>query len=186
MVPSTYRPQWVADRIASNARRTGWTALSVLLVAAALAACGGETSEPSNLPAKAAVGTGPHHVRWLEISTPISPERWLASRGGPALIDSTDPEVVRIAALLEQAHRLYRESPRMIANRAVQVEGMLAEEKTTTSAVAVLEDLAGLAGEAGQTEGFGAISQHYVILHRSGLSRAAAVATLQHRYGQRQ
>jgi hypothetical protein len=156
------------------------------LFAAVLGACSDE--KEASAPPRAEAGqaaAAPHKVKWLELNAGLSPEQWLASRNEDRVRPETDQEVVRIGGLLDSAHRLYRESRRMIANRAVQVEGMLETAGAGETAVSILEELASLAGEVGQTEGFGAISQHYVNLRSSGHDRSAAVARLKALYGTR-
>ena len=88
-------------------------------------------------------------------------------------------------ANLATAHRLYRESERMIANRAAQLSEMLKASGVEEDADDVLADLAAVAGEIGQTEGFGAVAQMYHNLRSSGVGRAEALAALKTRYGPR-
>lgn len=149
---------------------------------AGLGGCG-EDPAPRGERREAASGTGPHTAAWLEVSSPISPAQWLVSRreAGPRPV--SDPEVRRVHALLAVAHTRYRESDRMIANRAVQLSDMLDRIGIRESATDVLDDLASLGGEVGQTEGFGAISQYYFNLRAAAVGRADALATLKSRYG---
>lgn len=122
---------------------------------------------------------------WLQPGSAATPAQWLASRkeGEPRTL--SDAEVKRIGARLQVAHRLYRESERMIANRAVQLEEMLLSLGVTESATEILDDLTAIGGEAGQTEGFGAVSQHYFNLRSNQIGRGEALATLKTRYGTR-
>ncbi len=120
---------------------------------------------------------------WLEVSAPISPAQWLASRGEEKPRPIDDPEVQRIAARLSEAHTHYRESERMIANRAVQASEMLARIGISEPAVRILDDVIGIDAELGQTEGFGAVIQHYFNLRATRVSHAEAIATLKARYG---
>ncbi len=73
----------------------------------------------------------------------------------------------------------------MIANRTVQLEAMLSTNGHRDRAVDILSDLAEVPGEVGQTEGFGAIGQHYVNLRGEGRSRDDALAELKRLYGKR-
>ena len=122
---------------------------------------------------------------WLQPGSPLTPAQWLASRNlaTPRSID--DPEVKRLAARLDQANKLYRESERMIANRTVQLEAMLHDNGIREPASGILDDLTRIAGEVGQTEGFGAVSQHYFNLRSSNMDRRQALSTLEARYGRR-
>jgi hypothetical protein len=147
--------------------------------------CGDDASvsdERAQRASTAAPG-GPHTAKWLELSSPISPAQWLVSRGEDRPRPVSDPEVRRIAEQLATAHKRYRESERMIANRSVQVEGMLNKIGFTEGAADILGDLTSIGVEVGQTEGFGAISQYYFNLRAASVSRADALATLKARYG---
>jgi hypothetical protein len=126
---------------------------------------------------------GPHKVKWLELASPISPAQWLVSRNEDRPRPTSDPEVRRVGELLATAHKRYRESERMIANRSVQVEAMLQQIGLDESAVAVLDGLTGIGGEVGQAEGYGSISQYYFNLRAASVSRTEALATLKARYG---
>lgn len=128
-------------------------------------------------------GVTSHKAKWLEPSSEISPAQWLASRNEASPRSLHDGEVQRIAALLAEAHKRYRESERMIANRSVQVEGMLQQIGYKETAIDILEDLSDIASEVGQTEGYGSISQYYFNLRASQTSRADALTTLKARYG---
>ncbi len=62
---------------------------------------------------------------WM-LKNPLTPAQWLASRGeARATKRISDAKVLEVDANLETAHRLYRESERMIANRAAQLSDML-------------------------------------------------------------
>lgn len=149
----------------------------------ALAACGEETPQSGERRHVSGDGSGAHHAKWLEVSSPISPAQWLASRGETKPRPFSDPEVQRIGGLLAAAHVRYRESERMVANRSVQVSDMLDRIGIRERATDILEDLAMIGGEVGQTEGFGSISQHYFNLRAASTSRADALETLKARYG---
>lgn len=154
----------------------------------ALLAAACSDDEPANPADKAAEKGAPsaaHREAWLQHNSKITPAQWLASRHEAELRPVNDPAVVQIAQTLDRANRLYRESERMIANRSAQLEDMLRDLKITESAVTILNDLTAVAGEIGQTEGFGAVSQHYFNLRSGNQSRDAALATLRSRYGTR-
>jgi hypothetical protein len=157
-----------------------------VLAALAASGCGDDTPRSAARDTGApAVDGAPHQARWLELSNPLSPAQWMASRGAPAPKPHHDPEVRRLVELLAAAHARYRESERMIANRAVQLSDMLRPLGIEESPGAILDDLVGVAGEIGQTEGFGAVSQHYFNLRAANLARPDALATLKARYGSR-
>lgn len=90
--------------------------------------------------------------------------------------------------MLEEAARQFRESPRMIANRAVQLEEMLSETGVTEPlelATELIEKLSFLTTNEPQAESFGALCQHYFNLRLAGLGRDEALADLKRRYGTR-
>lgn len=152
------------------------------LMGVGLSACSDDaprTSERQTTQGEAA----PHKAKWLELSSPLSPAQWLVSRGEAKPKPVSDPEVQRVSGVLANAHTRYRESERMIANRSVQLSDMLQQIGLTESAIDVLDDLANIGGEVGQTEGFGAISQYYFNLRAASVARADALATLKTRYG---
>lgn len=149
----------------------------------ALAGCGDDTPQSSERQHAISENSGAQHARWLELSSPISPAQWLTSRGEAKGRDHSDSEVQRVAMQLVEAHKRYRESERMIANRSVQVSEMLSQIGINESPVRILDDLTSIGAEVGQTEGFGAISQYYFNLRAASVSRGEAISTLQTRYG---
>jgi len=164
---------------------TACGAAVVTTAAALLTACGEDHAAVSEPQAVEADSQASHKTTWLEVESGLSPEQWLASHKEETLRTGSDPIVRRVGSLLDEAHRLYRESQRMIANRTVQIEGMLQAQGQPDDAIGILEDLSQVPGEVGQTEGFGAIGQHYVNLRGGGLDRVAALAELKRLYGKR-
>ena len=158
------------------------SALASLLLGLAVVACSEENVAPvQDVPA--AVEQQP--IKWLETSDGISPQQWLVSRRDGAVKPLSDPQVQHIKRLLDDAHKLYRESQRMIANRTVQIEEVLREQGFDDEATVILADLGNLAGEVGQTEGYGAISQHYLNMRKAGRTRDEAISDLKALYGAR-
>ncbi|MGE0024247.1 MAG: hypothetical protein AB7S70_11525 [Hyphomicrobium sp.] len=168
---------------AARSRVLGCTLLVVL--GTALSGCGDEAPTRENGERPGSQHDAPHGARWLEVSSPISPAQWLASRGAERLKPLHDPEVARIAGVLAAAHSRYRESERMIANRSAQLSEMLHARGIDESAADILDDLSVIGGEIDQTEGFGAVSQHYFNLRAGGMSRTDSLAALRTRYGSR-
>jgi hypothetical protein len=153
-----------------------------------LASCDDDAPRAQDKPAateKSAPQSAAHQEKWLQPSSKITPAQWMASRTLPEVKPLHDAEVKRIAANLDAANKVYRESERMIANRAVQVEAMLKDISVNEQAADILDGLTRVAGEIGQTEGFGAVSQHYFNLRANRIDRAEALATLTSRYGVR-
>lgn len=162
---------------------TAALALACLASAGLLAACGDEAPDREAGRTSQRDAAAAHQAPWLEVGSPLTPAQWLASRGEAAPRPVGDPEVKRVAQQLVAAHAVYRESERMIANRAAQLSDMLVPLGIRESATAILDDLTQVAGAVGQTEGFGAMSQHYFNLRAASVGRADALATLKARYG---
>jgi hypothetical protein len=154
-------------------------------IAALTSGCSEDPATVSNPESQKSTQVAAHDISWLTIDNDLSPAQWLASRNEQTLRPLSDPQVQSVKKLLDDAHRLYRESQRMIANRTVQIEVMLTAAGHKDSAIQVLQDLAGVPGEVGQTEGFGAIGQHYVNLRSEGLDREQALEKLKTLYGKR-
>lgn len=158
------------------------------LVAAAMApifiviGCSEDSPTPTH---KTEAASSSKEISWLEPGSELTPQQWLLSRREKSVRPLNSPEVLRVKKLLDAAHQLYRESSRIIANRTVQVEEALREEGFDEDAISILEDLGGIAGEVGQTEGYGALSQHYLNMRTKGLGRGEALAELKALYGKR-
>jgi|LNFM01.1.fsa_nt_gb hypothetical protein len=169
-----------------SARRTHATVCVLFAaIAAVTSGCSEDPATVSEPDAQKSTRIAAHDISWLAVDNDLSPAQWLASRNEDALRPNSDPQVQHVKTLLDNAHRLYRESQRMIANRTVQIETMLTATGQSDRAVQILKDLSEVPGEVGQTEGFGAIGQHYVTLRNEGLARDAALEQLKKLYGKR-
>jgi hypothetical protein len=82
------------------------------------------------------------------------------------------------ARMLATAGRRFREYPRMIANRAVQLEAMLAEKNMPESAPQLIEELTTVPGDTRYVESFGALCQQYFNLRTQGVERQDALKLL--------
>jgi hypothetical protein len=122
---------------------------------------------------------------WLEKHDEITPEQWLIKRAEKAGKALTEKEIETLGASLQKASHRFGESPRMIANRSAQLEAMLKDVGQNENAVTLISNLTDAVGGAGQTEGFGAICQHYFNIRKEGLSPEDAIADLRKRYGRR-
>ena len=175
------------DRLSVAAAARGSRRLALLALCAlagAAAACSDDPADARKGDKSAGVSApAPHQVKWLDLGHQISPAQWLVSRREASLRPADDPEVQRVAARLDTAHGIYRESERMIANRAAQLSDMLAPLGIEESATSLLDDLTGIANDVGMTEGFGAVTQHYFNLRSAKVSRETALADLKARYG---
>lgn len=113
------------------------------------------------------------------------PHVWLVSRMNKADADPNDPTLDQVAAMLEAASRQFLETPRMIANRAVQLEEMLAESGLAEPATSLIKALLHVVEGEPRAESFGALCQHYYNLRSAGLGRDEALADLKRRHGAR-
>jgi hypothetical protein len=118
--------------------------------------------------------------QWLDIKDKISPAVWLASREASRDVSPDDPAARTLRELLGEADRRFSEGPRMIANRAVQVEAMLAEQGVREAPRQVIEGLVSIA-ETDERAGFGETCQHYVNARVAAPTREAALELLRRR-----
>ena len=114
---------------------------------------------------------------WLDLKDRTPPEQWLASREAGEDVPSSSSGVAELRALLAQADRRYGETPRMIANRAVQLEAMLAERGIEETARRVIEGLIAV-GREDDPRNFGETAQHYFNIRVTGMSREEALLSL--------
>lgn len=114
---------------------------------------------------------------WIDIDDKVSPALWLASREAGKDVDPADPAVQSLATLLHEADLRFTEGPRMVANRSVQVQSMLAERGVRETPRAVIAGLVSIA-EVGERFGFGETCQHYVNARAAGPDQASALAAL--------
>jgi len=117
-------------------------------------------------------------IKWLDANKGITPERWLASRAAHADLTESDPKVEAMRAELNEAAERFRDPPRMIANRAVQLQGMLAAQGIDERAPELIKLLSSAALIGGPKEGFGSVCQHYFNLRQQGVGRDAALEQL--------
>lgn len=118
-------------------------------------------------------------ITWLDAGSPITPAQWLASRAAKAELPQNDPRVAAARKELGLAAHRFGDEPRMIANRAVQVENMLAEQGIHENASDIIAALVPIADKPGALQGFGTLCQQYFILRQQGFDRNAAVEHLQ-------
>jgi len=142
-------------------------------------------SEDGAAPGQTAAAPRWSEKKWLDVADEIEPEVWLVSREVDANVELGHPRLTVVRANLAVASHRFGESPRMIANRAVQLETILSETDEPEAAVRLIGRLTSVVGETGQTEGFGAVGQYYVNMRRSGVSSHAALDQLKSLYGAR-
>ena len=155
--------------------------VAVAALAAGLAACDeGPVLEETarRVPTKVEVALGADD--WLAVGDERDPGAWLAARDARRDDDATrlDVETMHYAGLLQRLTRYYHESPRMIANRIVQLRDEVPDVTTAT----LMEDFAWEAGN-GRRQTIGEVGQHYLVLRRDGMGHAAAMTALRAAYG---
>lgn len=157
-------------------------ALAVAL-AVACGACEDEAAQTHKGSSSVATVAEDERPEWLGLTEDMLPEDWLVHRrlAPRAEIASQDVEAAR--ALLVKASGQFGDNPRMIANRAAQLEAMLADKGHREDALELIETLMRAAPGSRPTGGFGQICQYYFNLRAQGLDRAHALAALSERYG---
>ncbi len=167
----------------SRSRAAAAAGLGALAAIAAVTGCDDAAGPPARVEPAA---IEPWRERtWLDLHDEIAPELWLASREAKGAVAETDPAVAALRDRLLLARDRFGETARMIANRSVQLETMLAAEGIRETAPELLEILSAVAAGPGPAEGFGAICQYYFNLRKSGAARDQALAALRERHGPR-
>lgn len=105
---------------------------------------------------------------WLDGGAEMSPQQWLVKRSRAEVIDE-QAEIDRTAELIMMATDRFGESPRMIANRAAQLEDMLLENRINETAVNLLEWFTKLPATQ-SPHSFSALCQYYYNLRTQGKS----------------
>jgi hypothetical protein len=154
---------------------------ALALVPLLFAACGEEADEtaatrPVHVALKKEIAT--FKLERLDAADHTAPELWLASREAGRDISADDPAVARHRQALAVASRRFREYPRMIANRAVQLEAMLERQNIAEPAPALIARLVAVPGDQRYVESFGALCQQYYNLRMQGRDPDAAVHML--------
>jgi len=122
---------------------------------------------------------------WLDAMSEIEPASWLIAREANAGRALKAEDAAKIRQSIATAAKVFQEDPRMIANRAVQLEAMLDPTDGRETAVGLIAVLTDVVREPGKVEGFGAIGQQYYNLRKTGLSERDALNDLSRRYGSR-
>ncbi|MDP0927066.1 hypothetical protein Q0601_07790 [Paracoccus onubensis] len=105
---------------------------------------------------------------WLEVTNTETPLDFIARvTGAPA---------AQITPRLDRATALYQESPRMIANRSVQLWQEIREKQEEIDIIDLLDDLAPENGSA-RTGSLTAVVQNYRVLRSQGADHTAAITT---------
>lgn len=134
-------------------------------------------AEEGMAPAETLPAVSMANKNWLNANDRTPPEQWLASRAAHADLPLSDPSVAAFHALLVRADRAYDETPRMIANRVVQLQEMLAGRGMTEAADTLIEGFLSLGTDGGRRR-FGEDCQHYFYLRSANRDHGDALAAL--------
>jgi hypothetical protein len=155
------------------------SALSLFLVAG-LNGCGEE--QPPQHRAEQRSGLAKvGEAKWLSEQDDVKPEDWLIEHE-TKIGSGTAADTVDVRRSLIAASEKFHDSPRMIANRAVQLEDMLKSEGGDETAIVLISKLTGIIG-SNRIESFGAAGQQYYNLRKSGFTGEQALDALSKRYG---
>ena len=162
---------------------------AVALIAAALMLMACSDDAPPEVEARAPAETSAepnstYKIEWLRATDAIGPDEWLASRDAKRNVKASDPAVGNMRKVLDVAAMRFRDHPRMIANRAVQLQTMLHEKGIEETAPRLIVMLSQVPGSARHVESFGSISQQYYNLRMEGLPRARAMDSLKQQFAQ--
>ena len=114
--------------------------------------------------------------QWLDAYHAIPTEDWLVVRSAAALRGEVTDRQTRVNLLNFAAER-FPESPRMIANRAIQLEDMLLEIHIKESAVSLIDMFSHLPIE-GTPHNFSAYCQYYFNLRAKGYPQGYSLTEL--------
>lgn len=143
-----------------------------LLLAGTLALCSCREEEAETLPAFSAVqpeaAEDAEVGTWLEVTKTETPLDFISRMtGAPA---------AQVAPRLDRATDLYQESPRMIANRSVQLWQEIGEKQKEIPITDLLDDLAP-DNIPLQTNSLTTVIQNYRVLRSQGADHVTAIAT---------
>lgn len=152
--------------------------LAAAMMVLAFAACSDEPQKPASRHEVANEPPAIYQLPRLDRGAHVKPERWLASRAVGHDLAEDAPEVEALKRKLEVAGKRFRDYPRMIANRAVQLEDMLHSKGLGEPATQLISDLSEVPGDMRYVESFGSLSQQYYNLRLQGLDRREALNLL--------
>ncbi|WP_157066821.1 hypothetical protein [Hyphomicrobium sulfonivorans] len=152
----------------------------IAALAFVLTGCGEEPTPEASAPPTPVATEKPtfYNLTWLRQIDPTPAEQWLASREVGHDLDLYDPAVTKMREKLDTASKRFRDHPRMIANRAVQLEGMLQEKKIAERAPEIIDTLCEVQLSGRSVESFSSLTQQYYNLRMEGLDRDKAIVAL--------
>ena len=171
----------------SGRRRRALRASACLGLAMALMTLGACSDDPPERQAARPVAREApaiHQMKRLDRGAEVKPELWLASREAGQDLPETAAEVAATRELLEVAGKRFRDYPRMIANRAVQLENMLQSNGMGEPAIGLISELSEVPGDHRFVESFASLSQQYFNLRLQGRDRQEALNLLKKHGGE--
>ncbi len=150
-----------------------------------LAGCGDEQPRKQTGEKRSGLTTSEIQPSWLDVHDDIAPDAWLIEREKSAGQTISDADAQSLRQSLQRAAATFKESPRMIVNRALQLEAMLKPVDEGDTAISLIARLTDAAGGATRAEGFAAIGQHYYNMRKAGISAGQALDGLSQRSGSR-
>lgn len=162
--------------------------LAALMAVIGIAACSDDSAPEPHGQAETGTTAQPdkpaaHELTWLRLTDGIAPEQWLASREAGRDLGLYETSVRDMSQVLHVATARFRDQPRMIANRAVQLEEMLREKGIAERAPRLIVTLSQVPGVQRSVESFAALTQQYYNLRLEGLGQGEAVEALKKRLG---
>ncbi len=176
------------ERCGGTPRVRARSLLVALMIAIGVAGCSDDPAPERESQAQTLSETQPdkpatHELKWLRLTDGIAPEQWLASREAGRDLGLYEGPVLDMGQVLHVATERFRDQPRMIANRAVQLEEMLREKGIAERAPRLIVTLSQVPGVQRSVESFAALTQQYYNLRLEGLGQGAAVEALKKQLG---
>lgn len=155
----------------------------ILLSALVTTGCGDEQPRERAVEHRSGIMKPGAAPNWLGARDEIEPVEWLLAREKLAGINIAEGDEAKLKTALAAASALFRGEPRMIANRAAQLEEMLRPEGGNETAIWLITELTGVVAGPGRVESFGAVGQQYYNMRKAGFTGEKALKELSKRYG---
>lgn len=152
-----------------------------IIFALLLSGCGDEQPRQQSSEKRSGL-TKVEQTEWLSMQDETAPGDWLIAREMKSGVKLAPGDADQLRQSLAEASAKFKDSPRMIANRAVQLERMLKDEGGNETAIVLIGGLTRVVAP-GRIESFGAAGQQYYNMRKAGLNSDRAFAELSKRYG---
>jgi hypothetical protein len=171
------------SKLATSVKSSTTLFATVLMLSSPLFGCGEEQPRQQAKDKRSGLAK-PEQSDWLAMQDGVLPEIWLAEREEKKGVSISSADRARLRMAITDAAAKFKESPRMVANHAAQLEDMLRAQGGDETAVALIGTLTS-AVAPGRVESFGAAGQQYVNMRKSGFTSEQAVEALSKRYNPR-